>query len=406
MAEINNLPNNEADSKQAPLVAAPQNPAPPGAAPPPAPPAAAPPAASAPQNAAPPADAPPAAAPPAAAPPAAAPPEAAPPAAGPPAAAPPAAGPPAAAPPAAGPVVAPPAAAPVATGANAGNAALGDEPADKGECPDPKGMMSKACPPTWMILVLAAYAFVGTSLLLLVIRDEWCKATPGPKSDAASTGKATPAAPTGQKGASTGIGAASGTAGSSGNTGSSGQIAASGPTGPTSPSGVAGATATGTGSTGSSGSGASISKEDKGCTECPTEESILWMIILLGALGGFIHLCASLAQFVGNRALRTSWVLYYVFMPLEGAALAPLMFLLLRVGVLNMNAAAQAASQGQCATANLNLMGLYAFAGLTGLFSKQAIEKLATVFSKVNASDSIPPSNKQTPAGPDNKAGK
>jgi hypothetical protein len=128
------------------------------------------------------------------------------------------------------------------------------------------------------------------------------------------------------------------------------------------------------------------------------------MIILLGALGGFIHLCASLSQFVGNRALRTSWVLYYVFMPFEGAALAPLMVLLLRVGVLNMNAPATA--QGQCATANLNLMGLYAFAGLTGLFSKQAIEKLATVFSKVNASDSIQSSNKQPPGGPDPKGGK
>ena len=42
-------------------------------------------------------------------------------------------------------------------------------------------------------------------------------------------------------------------------------------------------------------------------------------------------------------------------------------------------------------TQNLNLTAIYAFAGLTGLFAKQAIEKLAdvfaTLFAKIEAKD-------------------
>jgi hypothetical protein len=103
------------------------------------------------------------------------------------------------------------------------------------------------------------------------------------------------------------------------------------------------------------------------------------MVILMGMLGGFVHLTSSLSRYVGNRQLLRSWVIWYVLMPISGAALAPMVYLLLRVGVL---------SNG---TDSMNVFGLYAFAALTGLFAEQAIEMLANlfseIFSKVQAKD-------------------
>jgi hypothetical protein len=83
-------------------------------------------------------------------------------------------------------------------------------------------------------------------------------------------------------------------------------------------------------------------------------------------------------KYVGNRELLRSWIIYYLLMPVGAAGLAPMLYLLLRVGVLN------AGSNGAAApTAHLNVFGLYAFAGLTGLFTEQAMEKLKNVFREV-----------------------
>jgi hypothetical protein len=127
-----------------------------------------------------------------------------------------------------------------------------------------------------------------------------------------------------------------------------------------------------------------------------TEQAVLWMVILLGALGGFLYLASSMATYVGNRQLLRSWIIYYILIPFQGAALAPLIYLLLRVGVLNPANTTAGGHPGE----SLNLMGMYAFAALTGLFSKQAIEMLAdvfaTIFKKVSAKDSLEKSKADT----------
>jgi len=109
----------------------------------------------------------------------------------------------------------------------------------------------------------------------------------------------------------------------------------------------------------------------------PPQRSVLIMVILLGTLGGLIHLASSLTIFVGNRDLKRSWIVYYLLAPVQGAALAPLLYLLLKSAVL----APQYSDGG--GTQNLNLTAIYAFAALTGLFSKQAVEKLADVFATI-----------------------
>lgn len=106
------------------------------------------------------------------------------------------------------------------------------------------------------------------------------------------------------------------------------------------------------------------------------ESFVLLMVVLLGALGGGLHLLASLVKYVGNRQLKRSWLLHYLSMPIVGAVLAPIVFMLLRVGIL-----APGSSSDGSNIANLNLIGIYAFAILTGLFAKTATEKLSEVFS-------------------------
>lgn len=107
------------------------------------------------------------------------------------------------------------------------------------------------------------------------------------------------------------------------------------------------------------------------------ESTVLQMIMLLGALGGTLHLVGSLVNYVGDRKLRRSWLLYYFALPFVGAALAPIVYMLLRVGILTPTGQ----GNGGTAIANLNLISIYGFAALTGMFAKVATEKLGDVFT-------------------------
>lgn len=109
----------------------------------------------------------------------------------------------------------------------------------------------------------------------------------------------------------------------------------------------------------------------------PHESTVLHMVILLGALGGSLHLLGSLVNYVGERKLKRSWLPYYFSLPLVGAALAPIVYMLLRVGILTPTGQ----GNGGTAIANLNLISIYALAALTGMFAKIATEKLGDVFA-------------------------
>lgn len=126
--------------------------------------------------------------------------------------------------------------------------------------------------------------------------------------------------------------------------------------------------------------------ESASSREPATEIDVLIMVMLMGTLGGLLRLISSFAKYVGNRQLLQSWMIYYILMPLESAALVPLVYLLLRVGVL-------APAQVSGSPLGMNLYGIYAIAGMTGLFSKQAMDMLAEVFAvifkKVKAKDDL-----------------
>jgi hypothetical protein len=106
-----------------------------------------------------------------------------------------------------------------------------------------------------------------------------------------------------------------------------------------------------------------------------TMEQSAWyicMVLSVGALGSFVHATTSLADFVGNREAIASWSLWFIVRPFVGSALALILYLILRGGLLST--AATDSAQG------LNVYGLSAVAGLAGMFSRQATDKLGEVF--------------------------
>lgn len=108
-----------------------------------------------------------------------------------------------------------------------------------------------------------------------------------------------------------------------------------------------------------------------------TEQMVIIMVCLLGGLGGALHLVGSLVMYIGNGQLKRRWLPYYLSLPIVGAALAPIVYMLLRVGILTPTGIAN----GGTATSSLNLVAIYAFAALTGLFAKTATDKLSEVFA-------------------------
>jgi hypothetical protein len=101
------------------------------------------------------------------------------------------------------------------------------------------------------------------------------------------------------------------------------------------------------------------------------DERLLLLIMVTGALGSFVHTATSFSDFVGNEKLSTNWVWWYILRPFIGMALATIFYVAIRAGFLS--------GGGQPNT--INLFGLTAVAGMVGMFSKQATDKLSEVFN-------------------------
>lgn len=100
------------------------------------------------------------------------------------------------------------------------------------------------------------------------------------------------------------------------------------------------------------------------------EQRILLLVMIAGALGSFVHIATSFAEFVGDGEFRLAWIWWYLLKPFTSMALAAIFYLVLRGGLM-----APEANGGA-----VNLYGVVAMAGMVGMFSKQATMKLAEVF--------------------------
>lgn len=107
------------------------------------------------------------------------------------------------------------------------------------------------------------------------------------------------------------------------------------------------------------------------------EERLLLLVIVAAALGSYIHSATSYVDYRGNRQFNPSWMLWYLARPLVGVCLALVVYFAVRGGLLLLVVNGSAATEAK----NINPFGVAAVAGLTGMFSKQASDKLAEVFS-------------------------
>ncbi|XVQ09216.1 IPT/TIG domain-containing protein [Spirillospora sp. CA-255316] len=119
-----------------------------------------------------------------------------------------------------------------------------------------------------------------------------------------------------------------------------------------------------------------------------TREECLFVIVMAaGAVGGVVHALRSLYWYVGNRSLRRSWLMMYLFLPFVGALLGLIVYLVLRGGLTSPTGG----------SSDANPYGVTAIAALVGLFSQETAEKLRAVFAtlltpaKAGRDQALPP---------------
>ena len=102
------------------------------------------------------------------------------------------------------------------------------------------------------------------------------------------------------------------------------------------------------------------------------EKDIVTIVFLFGVLGACLHAMQSLATYVGNRSFVSSWTVWYILRPIVGGVLAVLAYVVFRGGFLS-----------QMASLALNPYAFAALGGLSGMFSKRVIDKMAEVVDVV-----------------------
>jgi hypothetical protein len=98
------------------------------------------------------------------------------------------------------------------------------------------------------------------------------------------------------------------------------------------------------------------------------EVRLIIISILFGVLGGTIHGIASLSAFRSTRKLTSEWSMWYAARPFLGAALAVIVYLTFRAGLVTGG------------PSNVSDFGVAAIGALVGLLTEQTTRKLRDVF--------------------------
>ena len=104
------------------------------------------------------------------------------------------------------------------------------------------------------------------------------------------------------------------------------------------------------------------------------DTGLILLVLLVGGLGSFIHASTSFATFVGNRSFISSWLWWYLFRPFIGMAIALILYFVVRAGLVFLTTEQNI---------SINPFGAAAIAGLSGMFSKQATDKLRDIFDNL-----------------------
>lgn len=114
-------------------------------------------------------------------------------------------------------------------------------------------------------------------------------------------------------------------------------------------------------------------------TQVLNEGKGIALVITLGAIGGYVRWMHYLRAMVYDPERIWQWLLDSALTPLMGAALALVFCITFRAGLTVQT------SQG--GANSVNWMGIYALAGIAGLFSPDAIKRLEVTFQALFAND-------------------
>lgn len=124
-----------------------------------------------------------------------------------------------------------------------------------------------------------------------------------------------------------------------------------------------------------------------------SRDTLLFLVVVsAGGLGALIHVLRSVYEYVGNRRLRRSWMTMYLLEPFVGAALALVVYCVLRGGLTTSVASSEV----------INPYGVAAVAALVGMFSRQTVDKLRAVFNTLLTAPQDSPGEGLTPSTPGN----
>lgn len=96
------------------------------------------------------------------------------------------------------------------------------------------------------------------------------------------------------------------------------------------------------------------------------DTELLLLVAASSAVGSCVHGITSYVTYVGNRRFRRSWVAWYLMRVLVGISLAVVAYVVSRAGLTS-------------GAAGVDPAGAAAIGGLSGLFSKQAADKLREI---------------------------
>ncbi|MFO1183382.1 MAG: hypothetical protein U1E56_01185 [Bauldia sp.] len=96
---------------------------------------------------------------------------------------------------------------------------------------------------------------------------------------------------------------------------------------------------------------------------------VIVIVMLSGIVGASIHAITSAIDYLGNAKLAVSWAPFYVMRPFVGMLLALIIYFAVRGGFLT-----------PASGADVSPYGAAALGAFSGMFSKQATDKLREVF--------------------------
>ncbi|MEV0614084.1 hypothetical protein AB0I81_12240 [Nonomuraea sp. NPDC050404] len=108
----------------------------------------------------------------------------------------------------------------------------------------------------------------------------------------------------------------------------------------------------------------------------PKDQAFVLVSIVGGALGGALHVLASLTWHLAHNTFDRRWTFWFLTNPLMGAGLATAFLFVLQAGL------------GQVSSSASSLYGVASIATLSGLFTQHALGKLKDIFDAAFAGKS------------------